>query len=218
MSACGRNDILNTQEGARDDMKEELLGTWTTPAEASRVRKVTVDKDKITFEVTYYREVECKNAYRTVTHSGVYKLAHNYKSGIENSIIFTPDNDVVVTLHEDADVKAQNGRLVDIRNSKQAPISETDSDLTVKQTMRNNEKLVEGQKILNWLKGEPKSLNRMQLEKLNEAGLSAAGVAEQGARVSIRYELDNSFLQLGDAATSGQTAGYGFGLSGVFAK
>lgn len=221
ISACGRNQILNTQEDARNDMKDELVGTWKSNAEASQLRTIVVTKDTIRFEVITCRTPECSTFNHTVAHSGKYVLAHNYKTGINNSIIFTPDNEVEVTLHDADEVKKQNNNLIAIRNKPEDPYNETASEATIEIAKRDNEKLRATKLLKDWTKGQPQTLTRYQLELLTGGyGLSVNPIAEQGARVSIRYELDNGYLQIGSAASSGKSSSNydHFALSGVFAK
>jgi len=222
LSACGKNAILDTQEDARDDMKEELVGTWTATPEAKQKRTITITKDTIKFEITTCRTVECVSFNHTVAHTGSYVLAHNYKTGINNSIIFTPNNEIEVTLHDANEVKTQNNNLIAIRNAKEDEYGTTDDELTIENTKRKNEMLRATKTLKDWVKGQPQVLTRHQLELLNASyGLAVSPVAEQGSRVSIRYELDNKYLQIGSAASNGRPtyeSGDRFGLNGVFAK
>src|SRR5688572_16071575 len=88
ISACG-NHILGEQESQRNAMDEELRGTWTSLCEGKRVHTLTVEVDKMSLAGTDYYDAECQSPVRTVRQDGTYKLAHTFKEGVLNSIVFT---------------------------------------------------------------------------------------------------------------------------------
>lgn len=197
MAACGRNEVLDKQENQRIDVAPALVGSWSTTCQGGKINRLVVQGDRAEFQETVYYTPECEEEVRTVAHGGTYRLANNFKEGINNSIIFIADGEVVVTLHTDPEVDQQNDALSKINNEKETEISTIAGQPQKKAATRENLKLRAVRSLEPWVRERAKKLNRLQLEKLSVNGLQASPVAEQGTRSSIRYELDNGFLQLG---------------------
>lgn len=194
---CGKGEPLLSQESQRLAFEPELQGTWSSACAGKKVETVTIGGGGMTFQTTSFHDPECESKERTVAHAGSYSLAVNYKSGVENSVVFQAGQEVSVTLHTDYDVDGQNNALTVINSEKEKEIVNGMTPVARKNTTRENLKIRAAKALSVWKRDEPKVLNRFQLEKLQAAGLNAAPVAEQGSRVVLRYEVDNGYLQLG---------------------
>lgn len=197
VAACGKGEPLLSQESQRKAFEPELQGTWSSTCAAKKIDSVTIGGGGMTFQTTSFHDPECESKERTVAHAGSYSLAVNYKSGVENSVVFQAGPEVAVTLHTDYDVDTQNNVLTAVNAEKEKEISTGLSPGARKNITRENLKIRAAKALAVWKRDEPKILNRFQLEKLQAAGLAASPVAEQGSRVVLRYEVDNGYLQLG---------------------
>ncbi len=194
---CGRGEPLRTQESQRLAFEPELHGSWTSACANKTVDSVTFVNGTLTFQSSTFADPECETRLRTVAHAGTYSLAVNYKTGVENSIIFQAGPDVSVTLHTDDDVDAQTTVLNRINNNeKEADIPPGLGLVQRKAIVRENMRIRAAKALTVWKKDEPKSLNRLQFEKL-KSSLGVEATAEQGSRKVYRYEVDNGYLQLG---------------------
>lgn len=198
LTACGKNEVLNKQENQRSDLGPELQATWRSHCEGKRVHQITLQGEQATFERVDFFDPECQDKARTTRHAGKFNLAHNYKEGVLNSIIFIAENDVKVTLHNDTEVEEQNNTLARLGKETEKEIDIKETPAQKKFLARENLKLRAVKALPLWKRDEEKPLNRLQLEKL-KPGLAVEPVTEQGSRVSIKYEFDNGYLQIAGA-------------------
>ncbi len=195
--ACGKQGTLGVQETQRNDLGPELLGVWTSHCEGKRINRLTFAGQRLTVERVVFLDPECQERQRTTRHSGAFKLAHNYKTGLANSIVFSLDNDIGVTFHIDGEIDDQNSNLSKIQNEKEVEIVAAQPLALRKQTSRDNEMIRAGKQITSWKRDEEKTLSRLQAEKLDASyKISTSPVAEFGSRLSLKYEIDNAFLQI----------------------
>jgi hypothetical protein len=96
------------------------------------------------------------------------------------------------------DVITLNNYLVQISNETLQQLAVGMPQSQRDQVTRDNQKLSVAKQITQWNVNEPKSLSRLQLEKLETYGLDVQPVAEQNSKVSVHFELDGSTLQLHD--------------------
>lgn len=222
VAGCGKPDTIDKQTKEREQMAPELEGTWTTVVKGEK-RSISIKGDQMTFATTECmdEDASCANPYRTVSQSGKFTLSHNYKSGIPNSIIFNPGESVTVVFHDEAtpdEIKNLNSLLVNIRNSDETPADERARESRRAETARKrgNLALRELKKVDDFTLGKPKVLSRIQVVGLRLAAsgrLSVKGGASSAVNLeptfepsvysSIRYELDNGFLQITSPETDG---------------
>jgi hypothetical protein len=195
-SGCGRNAILNTQEDQRDDMLPELQGTWVSLCEASQVVTLKFEGDRLSVTQDKYHDPECRDARRSVSMGGTYSLAHNFKDGILNAMIFASDPVFQITLYSDYEVDVQNNSLTQVHNEKEAVIALELTPQQKRDLQRENLRLRETKALEMWKRSVAKSLNRLQSEKLNASSLGERPLADFETRTAFRYEMDNGFLQL----------------------
>ncbi len=202
--SCGKPETMGRQERHRKDVAPELQGNWATNCEGSRTNQLSFSGDRLTVERTTYLDNECQEKLRTTVHAGTYQLANNYKEGIANSIVFVLDKELTVTIHTEVELDRQNSTLAVIRNEKAVETKDTMSVDQKRQINRDNQLLRAGQQVEVWARETPKKLSRLQAEKLDKHGFQAAPVAEFGARLSLKYEIDNGFLQIGGPSDFGR--------------
>lgn len=205
-TSCGDSGTLSLQEAQRDVILPELVGIWTSLCEKNRLVQLTFDEVRLVVDWTDYYDPECTDPKRTTQHAGSFDLAHTFKEGKLNSIVFTADSALTLKLHTDFDVTTQNNAIANVQNEEEQKILPTMTPEQIAIATRENMRIRETKKLEYWKRDEPKTLSRLQIEKLNEYGLKAFGVIDYGSRVGFRYELDNGLLQIA------------LGGSGVFAK
>lgn len=201
LGACGKADTVGKQESERDEIGPELQGVWISACEGSSIEKVTFAGDALTFNRVDYFDPECEEPIRDMSHKGTFKLSHNYKSGVNNSIVFVAGDAIDVTLFTDMEVDAQNDNVSRVQNEKEPETGGIVDPRARKMASREQRKLRSSKQIANWVRGGAKTLNKLQLEKFRGMGLSVSPAIELGTRTAIRYEIDNGFLQI-----SGPTA------------
>ena len=194
--SCGKVETMDRQAKHRKDINPELQGAWATNCEGMKVNRLVFEGEKLTIERQTFLDNECQERLRTTVHTGKYELAHNYKEGIPNSIVVTIDKEVSVALHTESEVDAQNNALASIRNDKAKEIKGNASADERRQVNRFNQLLRAGQEVESWKRDLPKKLTRLQAEKLDASGLAVDFTGEFGARLSLKYEVDNNFLQV----------------------
>ena len=195
ISGCG-SEFFGKQENQRNDLRPALQGRWVSSCTKKVIHVVDILGDRATFEENTYFDPECVEKERTVKQSGSFNLAHTFKEGKDNSLVFGADSDVRVTLTTDYEVDVQNNTLAMVNNEKEQVIDVRSPTPDKKRIARQNEALRAAKAVTPWRRDEEKSLNRLQLEKLSGMGLQARPVVEQGTQAGVRYELDNGFLQL----------------------
>jgi hypothetical protein len=197
-SACGKNQPLTTQEDQRAEFGPEIPGRWMTNCKDKQIHRLSIDEKKITFERTDFYDEECQEQVRTTRQGGSYALSHNYKTGVNNSIAVVADQEVRVTLHTDTEVFQQTNALALISEEHEKPIKPEDTVDLKKTQAWENRKIRAAKLISPWKQDEEKALNRLQLLKLQEKPylLKVTRVAEQGSLFSLRYEVDNGYLQI----------------------
>lgn len=195
LAGCGKNQV-GTQADQRSTFTPELRGAWLSHCENKAIHKITIEDGKMAFEKVTYFDPECQERDQTVRQSATSALSTNFKDGVNNSIVLVPSNDVLVTLHSDFDSDNQNNILTRINNEKEAEIRPEMSPAQKKQTARENLKIRAAKELKPWKRDEEKTLNRLQLEKLATNGLASRTIAEQLSQISVRYEVDNGFLQI----------------------
>ena len=196
VAGCGRNAILNTQEDQRDDMLPELQGTWVSFCEASQVVTLKFEGDRLVVTQDKFHDPECRDARRSVSMGGTYSLAHNFKDGILNALVFTSDPMFSVTLFSDYEVDVQNNTLAQVHNEKETVIAMELSPQQKREAHRENLRLRETKALDMWKRSVSKALNRLQSEKLNNLSLGERPMVDFESRSAFRYEMDNGFLQL----------------------
>lgn len=194
--SCGKVETMDRQAKHRKDINPELQGAWATNCEGMKINRLVFEGDKLTMERQTFLDNECQERLRTTTHTGKYELAHNYKEGIANSIVFTLDKEVTIALHTEGEVDAQNNTLATIRNDKAKEIRPNAGADERRQINRFNQLLRAGQEVESWKRDLPKKLTRLQAEKLDQSGLAVDFTGEFGSRLSLKYEVDNNFLQV----------------------
>lgn len=205
LSACGKeNNTTDKQASHRSSLGPELRSPWQTTCADKTTYRVVIDTDRMTFEKTTYLDQYCTEKERTVRHSGKAALAHNYKEGVDNSIVFQADMDVVVAVHTDFELDSHNNNLTKINNEKENEIKSEWNPYEARRVRWENLKIREAKRLAQWKRDEEKVLNRPQLEKLKDYGLAADPVTEQGNRISFRYEVDNGFLHLSGPGVFGR--------------
>ncbi len=202
---CGKADIIGKQERQRNEMTPELAGaTWVSRCEGNTVARLTFTDANLTIQQEKYFDAECKDALRTVTQTGTYKLAHNFKEGILNGIVFVAGDKFEVTQHSEMEVDTQNNVLTAIQNENEAKIEPTFNSQQRRETTRANLRIREAKAIAVWKRGEAKSLNRLQHEKVNGLGLGEKPFVDFENRALFRYEYDNGFLQVNAPVIGGR--------------
>ncbi len=192
LAGCGKDQTLNKQEDQRNQVGPELNGAWISKS-PNQITRLNFSGDRLVFEVETHFNAENTDKNRTVKQEGSFKLASNFKEGVNNSIVFKADDQGFVTLHTDEDVKNQNTSLSNAKNEKEV-VTVAGAPVEIqKLNARQNLRLAEVKKMTAWARGEAKSINRLQNEKLNVARFPH----ELSTRSSFRYEVDNGFLQIG---------------------
>ncbi|MBI4403273.1 MAG: hypothetical protein HY537_03890 [Deltaproteobacteria bacterium] len=194
--ACGGNDPMAKQQDQRSAVGPKLQGTWVTGCENQQISRLVFVNDRITVERVTFFDPECQEAQRTTRQAGSFQLTSSYKESIPNAIIFTLDPEVRMTFHAEYDVDVQNNNLIFVRNQKESEIKPVLSPSEKKNIIRANARIRAAKELGDWKKDEEKALNRLQVEKINEFGNIIRPFTEFGTRRSVRYELDNGFLQL----------------------
>lgn len=203
LTACG-HETLNTQESQRSAFDPELQGGWVSLCEGKQINRLAFQEGRLTVERTTYYDTECQDPVRTTKQSGNYKLAHTFKQGVLNSIIFHGDPAVAITFHTDDDVDAQNNNIARIQNENEQEIPAGTTPAERKRILRENLKLRAAKQLTVWQKGQEKILNRLQAEKLEGLGLAPQPAVEMDTRKSLRYELDNGYLQFAGGGDFGR--------------
>lgn len=194
---CGKAETMDKQELERTQVAPELQGTWEAyEPEAGITTTVHFDADKATITQVECIDPECTEPAQTVSQSGTFQLSNNYKTGVLNSIVFKAADAVEVTLHIDSEAQNMDDALTLLKGEKGKVTTETTPYRARKQIARDNTMLEEVKKLSNWSRGQSKTLNKMQLEKLQSRGLKARPMIGLKKTASIKYELDNGFLQL----------------------
>jgi len=200
---CGK-EIMSKQERQRNEMTPELVGgTWTSRCENKSVARLTFTDANLTITHDKYYDAECKDALRTVSQTGTYKLAHNFKEGINNGIVFIAADKFEVAQHADMEVDAQNNVLTGIQNETEAKIEPTLNAQQRRDTTRANLRIREAKAITVWKRGEAKALTRLQHEKIG-GSLGENPFVDFESRTLFRYEFDNGFLQLNAPTIGGR--------------
>jgi len=202
---CGKADILNKQERQRNEMTPELQGgTWVSHCEGKSIARLNFTEKAMTITHEKFYDAECRDHRRTVTQTGHYSLAHNFKEGINNGIVFIAGEKFEVSQGADFEVDTQNNVLTKISNENETEIK---ADMTAQQrrdVTRENLRIRESKQLSIWKRGEAKSLNRLQTEKLNAYGLSENPFVDFDNRALFRYEYDNGFLQVNAPVIGGR--------------
>ena len=191
---------MGKQEAQRSDVNPELQGVWHSNCEGKMIADVTVAGTDLTFKRTDYFDSDCEYPVRSISHAGKYDLAHNFKDGVNNSIIYMPGDTVSVSLETDGEVDAMNSALGKIQDEKSKDVVGATGDQQRREIDHANKVLRAGKQLEAWKRSEPKSVNKLQLEKLAAYGFTGAPAAAQGSRVGIRYEVDNNYLQIAGPA------------------
>ncbi len=197
LSSCGKDDVLGKQADQRALVGPELQARWVSSCQSNTVHTVTFTADRVTFEKVEYLDPDCQLKDQTTRHAGKYFLANNYKEGLNNSVVFQADNDVLATFHTDYAVDTQNNILTRISNEKEQEIPVNGSPQQKADAQRATERLRSAKQLVSWKRDEEKSVNRLQLEKLRTYSAGIEAVAEQASTTGFTYEVDNGFLQLG---------------------
>lgn len=208
LSACGKeNNTTDKQANHRSTLGPELRSPWQTTCADKTIRRVIIDGDRMTFEKTTFLDPYCTEKERTVRHSGKAALAHNYKEGVDNSIVFQADGEITVTLFTDFEVDAQNNVLTRINNERETEMKAEWNIYEARKVRWENLKIREAKKLAQWKRDEDKAFTRPQFEKVKDYGLAAELVTEMGNRISFRYEVDNGFLHLSGPGEFGRVYG-----------
>jgi hypothetical protein len=198
LASCGKSNAEANQNSDGGFFNEQSQGTWKSNPTGSNVYTVTISGSRMTFQRETYFTPECTDKRRTFQHAGNVSIADDYKSGVLNAFIFQPDDAVTLTENNMDDVITLNNYLVQISNETLQQLAVGMPQSQRDQVTRDNQKLSVAKQITQWNVNEPKSLSRLQLEKLETYGLDVQPVAEQNSKVSVHFELDGSTLQLHD--------------------
>ncbi len=201
---CGK-EIVGKQERQRNEMTPELVGgTWTSRCEGNSIARISFTDASMTIVHEKYYDAECQDPRRTVTQTGTYKLAHNFKEGILNGIVFVSTDKFEVVQIADFEVDTANNVLTSVQNENETPIKSELSAQARRDVTRENLRIREAKLIPIWKRGESKSLNRLQTEKLNAYGLSEKPFMDFESRAMFKYEFDNGFLQVNAPVIGGR--------------
>lgn len=196
LASCGSDHVLDEQNHQRDRLAPEIAGIWSSNCQSNQIIRLNLESDKLTVTRQDYFDPECQELRQTTRTTGGYQLSNNFKTGINNTIVFSAPQEVRVTLNTENEVDTQNNVLTAIQNEKEAEIAATLPAITKKQIARENLRIRKTKELNNWKKDEEKTLTRLQAEKLASKGLDVRPAAEFGSNTSVRYEVDNGFLQL----------------------
>jgi hypothetical protein len=191
VTGCGKGESLDSQETQREQIGPELQGEWRTTCDGGVVHEVKFAGDQVTFARTDHFDPECDEKQKTIRQTSTFALAHNFKSGVNNSIVVTASNTIQVEYHTDTDVDQQNIALSALQNRSEETVRADADTRSRKRALRSNLALRQTKSLGNWQRSTPKDLTKLQAEVLGVAPFQAFG-----SRTGIRYEVDNSFLQL----------------------
>lgn len=194
--SCGSDHVLDEQSHQRDALGPEIAGIWKSRCQGKQVVQLNFANDHLTVDRLNYFDPECVELSQTTRTTGAYKLSNNFKTGINNTIVYDVDQEVRVTLNTEYDVDAQNNNLAKIQNTKEVEIDPKLTPVQKKEVARENLRIRSAKELKNWKKDEEKVLNRLQAEKLATMGVDNKTAAEMGSRASILYQVDNGYLQL----------------------
>ncbi len=198
LTGCGKDSpTLGKQEDQRSTMGNQLRNTWKSSCLNKTEVVLKVDEAKINVERTTFFDVDCKEKKQVVKQSGTYKLASNFKEGVNNSIVFTPDAQITTSYAHETDMIIFNNAITRAINEKEVEIAVGSTPDVAKNLTRRNLQL-RALKELTPMSAvnQEKTLNRLQQEKMTEYSVMIPTVSEMSAMTSIRYELDNGFLQM----------------------
>lgn len=198
---CGHYDApMDKQTDQRNALMESMQGDWQSHCRAGVTKHVNFAGDKITVSRTNYFDPECKEVRTTVQQTGTTRFANTYKEGVLDTISVDAADQISVTLASDFDVDRENDRLAHFHNdAKELVIGTTATPEQNKQITRENLKTQETRKVANWVHGQAQVLNHLQYEKLTSLGLKADALTSLEEVTTLKYETDNSVLQLSGA-------------------
>ena len=200
LSACGKNPYMDEQQSQRDAFAPAISGNWATVCHGSTIDRLTFANNTFTIERDNYLDEGCQNLSRSTSQTGTFLLMDNFKQGINDSVVFTPNGTVTVTLYRDTDLVAQNAALISFQNQTLQSVSGDTPDQALPIEIAN-QKLLDVKQLSSWNKAQAKTLTREQAEELNQgdsqgdAALSVQPQFDYFDHTSVQYQLDNGMLQ-----------------------
>lgn len=196
LSACGKGPVFDPQKDQREDVLPELRGNWVSLCEANQILRLAFEGNTLRITQNKYYDAECTDPKRTLTNHGTFDLAHNFKEGILNGIVYKSDLEFEVALNSESERDEANNDLAKIQNEKESEILPGAKVDERRRITRANQQIRWAKRVELWRIDTNQALNRLQTEKLNAYGLGETPIVDFGTRAVFRYELDNGYLQV----------------------
>jgi hypothetical protein len=193
---------LGKQSSQRDAVTEAVPGSWASRCASNRIVHLTFEGNRLTIQRDEYLDRDCTDLSRTTVQGATFTPTNTFKEGVLNWLTIDPDAQVTITLHKPNDVQLQNNVVIAVRNENESPINLTAGDADQDTQRRNNAKIRASKSLTDWNKDEPKTLSRLQAEKLDDRGLQSQPPFGFGLLVLYRYVIDGGILFFPDGGGS----------------